>query len=264
MNKKQIVSFSGGKDSTAMLHMMLERGEQIDEVIYFDGGWEWPQMHRHIDLVEEKSGIKITRLKPEKDFNWWMYEHKRIRSKYDGPGYGWPVCKARWCTKIKQMTIAQYLKSKYPSQDIIQCIGYAVGEERRLKIVKRNPNYRFPLLEYNIDETEALLYCYKLGYNWGGGEGDDRPDGLYEYFDRVSCFCCPLQNKRNLFLTKRHFPKVYSIMMEMDKKQARCDNRRVPFKENMTLQDYDKKLRGKDEPFVYPEEYNKKNKEEES
>lgn len=52
--------------------------------------------------------------------------------------------------------------------------------------------------------------------------------------------------------------------MAMDKKQARCDNRLIPFKDNMTLQDYDKNLRGKDEPFVYPEKYNKKNKEEES
>ncbi|MBQ9455040.1 MAG: phosphoadenosine phosphosulfate reductase family protein [Thermoguttaceae bacterium] len=43
---KQVISFSGGKDSTALLHLMLERGEQIDEVIYFNGGWEWPQTRR--------------------------------------------------------------------------------------------------------------------------------------------------------------------------------------------------------------------------
>jgi len=30
--KDQIVSFSGGKDSTAMLHMMLEHGEPISGV----------------------------------------------------------------------------------------------------------------------------------------------------------------------------------------------------------------------------------------
>ena len=33
-----ILSFSGGKDSTAMLHLMLERGEQIDGVFYCDMG----------------------------------------------------------------------------------------------------------------------------------------------------------------------------------------------------------------------------------
>lgn len=33
---KNIVSFSGGKDSTAMLHQMIERGENIEEVYFFD------------------------------------------------------------------------------------------------------------------------------------------------------------------------------------------------------------------------------------
>ena len=31
---KHIVQFSGGKDSTAMLLMMLERGMQVDEIIF--------------------------------------------------------------------------------------------------------------------------------------------------------------------------------------------------------------------------------------
>lgn len=44
-----IVSLSGGKDSTAMLLMMLERGEDIHSVVFFDTGWEFPEMHEHID-----------------------------------------------------------------------------------------------------------------------------------------------------------------------------------------------------------------------
>ena len=47
---KHIVSFSGGKDSTAMLLMMLERGWPVDDIVYFDcGDWEFPQMHKHIN-----------------------------------------------------------------------------------------------------------------------------------------------------------------------------------------------------------------------
>lgn len=47
-----IVSLSGGKDSTAMLHMMIDRGISIKAVAFFDTGWEFPEMHDHIDLVE--------------------------------------------------------------------------------------------------------------------------------------------------------------------------------------------------------------------
>lgn len=35
---KHIVKFSGGKDSTAMLLMMLERGLPVDEIIFCDTG----------------------------------------------------------------------------------------------------------------------------------------------------------------------------------------------------------------------------------
>ena len=35
---KHIVSFSGGKDSTAMLLMMLEKNMPIDEIIFCDTG----------------------------------------------------------------------------------------------------------------------------------------------------------------------------------------------------------------------------------
>ena len=57
-----IISLSGGKDSTAMLLMMLERDEPIHSVVFFDTGWEFPEMYDHIRLLENKSGVKI----------WWL------------------------------------------------------------------------------------------------------------------------------------------------------------------------------------------------
>ena len=40
-----IVSFSGGKDSTAMLLHMMELGMQIDIVLYCDTWMEFPAMY---------------------------------------------------------------------------------------------------------------------------------------------------------------------------------------------------------------------------
>ncbi len=37
---KHMVQFSGGKDSTAMLKKMIEQKWDIDEVVFFDTGWE--------------------------------------------------------------------------------------------------------------------------------------------------------------------------------------------------------------------------------
>ncbi|WP_132587301.1 phosphoadenosine phosphosulfate reductase domain-containing protein [Allofournierella massiliensis] len=35
---------SGGKDSTAMLLRLVEENRPIDEILYCDTGWEFPQM----------------------------------------------------------------------------------------------------------------------------------------------------------------------------------------------------------------------------
>lgn len=207
---KQIINFSGGKDSTAMIHLMIERGEQIDEIIFFDGGWEWPEMYEHIDRVERKTGLKITRLKPAHDFNYYFQQHEYWSRKYGArTGYGWPGVKLRWCTRLKVDTIGRYLK-KYEKGEVIQCIGFAVGEEARAARKRvQDGAYRFPLIEYDYDELECKKYCYRLGYKFGG---------LYEYFDRVSCWCCPLQSMKELFLKKRHFPERWDLLREMDRK----------------------------------------------
>lgn len=58
-----VVSFSGGKDSTAMLLKMIEEKIDIDCVLFCDTGLEFPQMYEHIDKVERETGIHITREK---------------------------------------------------------------------------------------------------------------------------------------------------------------------------------------------------------
>lgn len=53
---EHIVQFSGGKDSTAMLLIMLEKNMPIDEIIFCDTGKEFPQMYEHIEKVQKYIG----------------------------------------------------------------------------------------------------------------------------------------------------------------------------------------------------------------
>lgn len=53
---EHIVQFSGGKDSTAMLLMMLEKDMPIDEIIFCDTGKEFPQMYEHIEKIQKYIG----------------------------------------------------------------------------------------------------------------------------------------------------------------------------------------------------------------
>ena len=47
------VSLSGGKDSTAMLLLMIERGMPIDAVLYADTGMEFPEMYGHLQKLDD-------------------------------------------------------------------------------------------------------------------------------------------------------------------------------------------------------------------
>ena len=81
MENKHIVSFSGGKDSTAMLLFMVENNYQIDEIIFLDTGMEFLQVYDNINKVEKYIGIPITRLKAEKDWEYYMFHHEKQRGK---------------------------------------------------------------------------------------------------------------------------------------------------------------------------------------
>ena len=212
-----VVSLSGGKDSTAMLLMMLERGEQIDNIIFFDTGWEWPQMYEHLALLEKRIGRKITRLYPRQPFNYWFSERPvrdRTTKQVKKYGYGWPTMRVRWCTAIKRDAIRAYcngLTFSSPVLPITQCIGYAcdeikrVGEHTKLKVPYQV--FRYPLVEYGVSEADALSYCKAAGFTFGG---------LYDVFKRVSCLCCPLGGIAQDTKIRENFPDVWKQITLMN------------------------------------------------
>jgi len=210
MNRKMnIVSFSGGKDSTAMLLMMLERGISVDRVICVDTTKEFPAMYEHIEKVQsmiEPLKIEIVKI----DFDYWFGDHIKTRGKRKGEtGYGFPDFRNRWCTTLKSQAVRKLQKTI--SQDSTQFHGIAFDEKHR---TDKNPgrDIQYPLVEWGITEKQALEYCYSKGLDWGG---------LYEKFHRVSCWCCPLSRIGELRVLYNDFPELWKDLQEMDKKSFR-------------------------------------------
>lgn len=153
-----VVSFSGGKDSTAMLLHMMELQQHIDEVIMFDTGMEFPGLYEHVARVRamvEDKGIKFTVLKSERSFEYLLTEHKNTRKK-DGKvfsGYGWAGPRSRWCTsKLKTEIYNAYMKANYEGKEYVTYVGLAADETKRLER-ESNKNTKHPLVEMGLDRS---------------------------------------------------------------------------------------------------------------
>jgi len=205
---KNIVSFSGGKDSTAMLLMMLERKIAVDRVICVDTTKEFPAMYRHIARVQAMCPVKIEIVKI--DFDYGFGEHVKTKGKNKGKiGYGFPDFRNRWCTTLKSRAVKKIQKTI--DGDSQQFHGIAFDEEKRTR--KNNDTIiKYPLVDWGITEKQALGYCYSRGLDW---------EGLYEKFHRVSCWCCPLSRIGELRVLYNDFPELWRELEEMDKKSFR-------------------------------------------
>lgn len=195
-----MVSISGGKDSTAMLHMMLERNIPIDKVIYYQCDWDWPQLVAHLKLIERKTGLNIVRIR------YYRHYEELLRL------YGWPATAGGWCVRAKIDALRKYMQravGKHAQK--IEYIGFNADEAERSvrkKVQSKKWEVRFPLVEYGVGSKEALEYCKSLGYHW---------DGLYDIFDRVSCFCCPKAGKIRRKQVKLYYPELYREWRRLDK-----------------------------------------------
>ena len=174
-----LVSFSGGKDSTAMLLGMLERDMKIDCILFCDTGLEFPAMYDHIAKVEKDIGRKITSVRAEHTYEEFMFDVP-VRRSADSPvvrqygvqlnGYGWPGPRQRWCTtRLKAMPRERFLRELRKQYEVIEYVGIAADEQYRLERANnQNSNHRHPLVDWGWTERDCLRYCYERGYDWDG------------------------------------------------------------------------------------------------
>ena len=211
------VSLSGGKDSTAMLLLMVERGLPIHAVLTADTGMEFPEMYEHLQKLDDylfaERGLHLTWLRHPKGFEWLMFEEKKQRSasienrQWLGVslyGNGWPGPRVRWCTgQLKTHLIHKEINRLKGQYRAVSYVGIAADEPKRIK------SERYPLVDWGITEKEALQICYDRGYDFGG---------LYQIYHRCSCWCCPLQGIGELRKLRQYHPELWERLREMDKR----------------------------------------------
>ena len=153
MDKWHIASVSFGKDSLAMLLLLLSKQWEgqypLDEVIFFDWGMEFQAIYNNRDkiipILQEK-GIKFTQLTYPTSFMYNFCEkevHKKNGTIQNG--YSWCGGRTRWGTDRKNSTIKKYYKTSFPYKNYTYK-GTSYGTVEDLE-------YRFHCEDTGIDFT---------------------------------------------------------------------------------------------------------------
>jgi len=217
---KYIAMWSGGKDSTYMILKLFEKNFPLDEVIFCDTGWEFPQMYSYILKVEDyirtrfkfTNFVKLNWQKGKEIWNKWA-EGEFKKGQYKGKKRGFPFSFGKsWCVReLKVNPVKKYIQQKFSkATKIYLYIGIAYDENKRISKSKmlKDIEYLYPLVDWQVKEDKTNTYLKQLGlYN-----------SLYDYFDRLGCFLCPRQSLKRLFILYKYFPELWREVYQLGKK----------------------------------------------
>ena len=234
---KYIASCSFGKDSLAMVLLLLEKKYPLDEVIFFDTGMEFQAIYNNRDKLSDilfRNNIKFSVLNDKHSFEYNAFR-REVHKKDETITYGYDWCggSRRWGTAGKLSTINRHYKESYGNEVIVEYVGVAADERERIERyrLKRTKSVKlYPLVEWGMTERDCLNYCYKHGWNW-----EENGVDLYQILDRVSCWCCTNKNQKEIKNIMIYLPEYWERIKEYERK---CG---VPYKKK-GYQYFEKKL----------------------
>lgn len=202
-SKTYIVSFSGGKDSTATwLYLAKTLGLPHVITCFADTGWEHPKTYEYLDYLETVMG-PIVRLKPDLGFVELAKKKKRF-----------PSARARFCTEYLKMKPAKaWLKAEFEAgrldpANVVQVSGIRHEESpARAKMAEyveiddyyKLPQWR-PIIAWTWQEVFAIHDQYGV-----------EPNPLYKLgMGRVGCMPPELAE------IARRFPEVVEKVNEAE------------------------------------------------
>lgn len=205
-----IVNFSGGKDSTAMLLKMIEEKIPIHRIYFVDTGLELPETYEFIkkvsEFTEKSIGIPIDTIKDHRDWDYYFYK-KITKGKSKGEIRGFPyVISPCWYQRDRKVRL---VNSRTDKSDIV-FIGFAKDEEKRkMKEETTKTKVKYPLIEFNMTEEDCMNYC----------RSRNMLNPLYDKygFKRIGCWLCPKQPIKDLIIIKKNYPELWNKLLKYEK-----------------------------------------------
>lgn len=205
-----VVCFSGGKKSTAMLILMIQKSLKFDEVLFIDTGCLLPEVYENVKKMDEylfkRVGKHITTIKSRLSFDRSLNNQTfTLRT--------WEL-KHNWCTRIlKRKVMKKWLLEKTPNYDELYLyMGFSIPQGQGIRKFTDVPGIFFikPLQIWKVSSNRALSICLEEGFDC---------NGLFEMTDRVRCYCCPKQDATMLAYIRDNHPKEWEELLEIERKQ---------------------------------------------
>lgn len=196
--RKPVVSFSGGKDSTAVSYI-VRKALQSNEIIHIFGDTtiEYPDTIDYIaDLERNHSDIPFYQASSN---------HAFIQMcELLGP----PSMLNAWCCSVfKASPIAEVVNKADSKGGVISFEGIRRGESSRRR--NREPTYlnkkiarqlsAYPILDWR--EIEVWLFILSKGLQFN--------EAYEKGFPRVGCMFCPYSSQYNEYLVKKYYSSHY-------------------------------------------------------
>lgn len=249
MEEINVLSISGGKDSTAMWLLALERNTPNLKVVFSDVGHEHPETYKYIDYLEKELG-PITRIKP--DFTEQILRKREIvQTKWRKDGVSeniikqaleilqptgnpfldlciwkgrFPSTMARFCTvelKVRPMFEQIYMPIIESDKKVVSWQGIRANESlKRSKMQEKEETpegytiYR-PILEWDV--YDVFKQHDKHGI---------KPNPLYtQGMGRVGCMPCINSRKEELHEIARRFPNEIARVAKWEEIVSKASKR---------------------------------------
>jgi len=206
-----IAMLSGGRDSTAMVFMLIDKGLPLDHVIFTDTYSEFPEMYEYLNRVNERlrgygHKLEVLTHKRNESFEDWCFG-KVTKGKREGFIRGLPMVTqpCYWKREAKVYPLNKFLKDNL-IYNHVQYIGYTYSERKRAKV--KDKNQRFPLIEFKKCEADIDRYL----------ESIDLINPLYQNFERTGCYFCPYQKIRGFYVLWKKYPRQWRYMMDTEQR----------------------------------------------
>ena len=186
--------------------MLLEKDYPIDEVVFADTKYEFPEMYDHIEKVRlrlEKDYPKVLfiTLRTTQSFEKWFYgEYTRGKSKGQRRGFPKVVLPCYWSRESKYLLLEKYMK------DSIRYIGIASDEPKRYKEANLEKGYRYPLYDWGVTEAQCLQYL----------KDNDLLSPIHLMFKRTGCWWCPKQSRGSLLTLCENYPDLWKQLKKWE------------------------------------------------